>query len=52
MQLTRATHALLNDSQRASEIGRAAAQRVASQFSVERMIERHAELYSSLIESR
>jgi glycosyltransferase involved in cell wall biosynthesis len=45
---TRHTHELLNDAELARRLGDAGRQRMLAEFSVERMIERHAALYREL----
>jgi len=45
---TRRTHELLNDAALARRLGDAGRQRMLAEFSVERMIERHAALYREL----
>ncbi len=43
---------LLNDPQRAREMGAAGRERVEAEFTVDRMVEQHLELYDSLIDGR
>lgn len=45
----RQTQLILNDAELAARLGAAAQQRIRAEFSVERMVQRHAELYHQLI---
>ncbi len=47
----RATHQLLDDPERAAQLGKAARQRMLDEFSVERMVQRHVKLYADLMNS-
>jgi glycosyltransferase involved in cell wall biosynthesis len=47
--LAKWTERLLNDAALAGRLAAAARQRVQSEFSVEKMVERHAELYRELL---
>lgn len=48
-EFARRTNQLLKDGQLAQRLGRAGQQRMRSQFSIEQMVRRHAELYQSLV---
>lgn len=47
----RQTNLVLNDEELASRLGQAGQQRMREEFSVEKMVEQHAELYTSLVQS-
>jgi glycosyltransferase involved in cell wall biosynthesis len=47
-ELARKTHLILNDARLARELGRRGQERMRQEFSVEKMVNRHAELYRGL----